>query len=281
MYQKLEILRVHERISICLRKKFSNINNVTASQVLDQNDINELVSHDDGYRLLESLPSSPSYWQREGKEIKAMIRQKGVPTFFITLSAAETKWGELLRILKKIRDGVWMSIDECLNLSFLEKADLIRNDPITCARYFDHRIKLLLNVMRSKSGMFKTHPIYDFYWRIEVQKRGSLHLHGLFWMKNAPKFQKEDPSNLPDIIKFIDTYCTTNIDVLKDENLQQYMKHKHTNTCRREIKNGYMCRFKIPKPPMPETKILCPLQDNGNKCETELCHNNYKKFVTY
>jgi hypothetical protein len=36
------------------------------------------------------------------KEVMAMVRQLVVPTFFLTLSAAETRWRELLVALVKI-----------------------------------------------------------------------------------------------------------------------------------------------------------------------------------
>lgn len=105
MYKKLELLNISQRISICLRKKCTKNTAFTASQMLDDSFVDNLIQHDDGFKLLETLPSSPAYWQKEGKEIRAMIRQLGLPTFFITFSAAETKWGELLRILKKIADN--------------------------------------------------------------------------------------------------------------------------------------------------------------------------------
>jgi len=37
----------------------------------------------------------------EKKELMAMIRQLGPPTFFLTLSAAEKNWPELLKYLKE------------------------------------------------------------------------------------------------------------------------------------------------------------------------------------
>lgn len=75
-----------------------------------------------------------------------------------------------------------------LKKPFVEKARLIKSDPITCARYFDHRIRELLKLIKHKKGIFKNNKCIHFYWRVEVQQRGSLHLHWLFWLENAPVF---------------------------------------------------------------------------------------------
>jgi len=103
-----------------------------------------------------------------------MIRQLGIPTLFITLSAAEAHWPELLVILKKVQDGKNISEEEAANLSYEEKAYLIRQDPITCARYFDHRLRTAFSLLfKSKTGIFHPYILKDFTWRIEFQHRGN------------------------------------------------------------------------------------------------------------
>ena len=39
--------------------------------------------------------SSPPYVEHKRKDLMAMISQLGIPTLFISLSAADTKWLEL------------------------------------------------------------------------------------------------------------------------------------------------------------------------------------------
>lgn len=112
--------------------------------------MNSLIQHDEGYKMLENLSSSPSYWKKEVQENRAMIRQLGIPNFFITLSSAETQWNELLKILMKVAKNIDISKENAENLSFEAKAKLIRNDPVTCTRYFDHRIRHFLNLIKSK-----------------------------------------------------------------------------------------------------------------------------------
>ena len=54
-----------------------------------------------------------------------MMRQLSCPTFFLILSAAETKWLELLKILKEILDGVKFSDDDIIALQWCERTDLV------------------------------------------------------------------------------------------------------------------------------------------------------------
>lgn len=105
-----------------------------------------------------------------------------MPTFFITLSAAETHWPELLKMLKKTLDGEDnANVDD---LSFSEKCRLIKGDPVTCARYFNHRLKLIIKALdKSGGGPFGSFKVEEYYYRIEFQHRGSPHAHMLFWIK--------------------------------------------------------------------------------------------------
>ena len=45
-------------------------------------------------------------------------------------------------------DDVKLPTDAVLELQWNERAELIRRDPVTCARYFDHRSKELFRVLR-------------------------------------------------------------------------------------------------------------------------------------
>jgi len=78
-----------------------------------------------------------------------MIRQFGLPTFFITLSVAESKWNELLVILSLLLDSRDITEEEAAALSSAEKATLIRSDPVTFSRYFDCRFRQLMKLFKS------------------------------------------------------------------------------------------------------------------------------------
>lgn len=217
--------------------------------------MDNLVQHDDGYKLLKHIRSSPSYWQDRQKVLMAMIRQRGIPTLFITLSAAEVKWSELIVILMEVLDSLKITEQTAEEMTWEEKADLIRRDPITCSRYFDHRFRQChKHIILSKSGIFKDQPVEDYFTRIEFQHRGSPHMHGLYWLKDTPKFDEDVPESFTACSAFIDKYisCTAQVDGV----IQQ--SHKHTRCCEVKYKGTVKCRFGMPYPPMASTQILLP-----------------------
>lgn len=138
-------------VQVYLRKK-RGTTKVTAKQARNKDFVASLLKHDEGYQVWKNLRSSPSYWAGKSKEVIAMIRQLGKCTFFITLSAAETKWNELIIGLKKLQTGELISENDAKLLSSKEKADLIRSDPVTCMRNFERRIRKAHTLLFKKSN---------------------------------------------------------------------------------------------------------------------------------
>ena len=76
-----------------------------------------------------------------------MIRQLSLPTWFMSFSAADTRWTDLLKMLAKLNDGIEYSEKELEHLTWQEKTRLVQKDPVTCSRYFDHRVREFLNTV--------------------------------------------------------------------------------------------------------------------------------------
>src|SRR5207237_5112472 len=140
-------------------------------------------------------------------------------------------------ILEDVLHKRKITIEDVDGLSWEYKADMIRRDPITCSRYFDFRVRMCHKHLLGSGGIFKEHPIIDYFTRIEFQHRGSPHLHGLYWCQNAPKFEEENPGSFVQCCMFIDKYISCNSDT---EGII-HQSHKHTDTCqvRCEQKNIY------------------------------------------
>nr|KAG5686477.1 hypothetical protein BaRGS_030059 [Batillaria attramentaria] len=260
-YKKMEMTRVSGAIQTCLRKA-AGARGYTAKDMLNNESVSAVIKSNDGFRVLKSVRGSPPFWELKKKELLAMVRQLGCPTFFFTLSAAETKWPELLVILGKVLRQSDMTKDEATALSFQEKTALLREDPVTCARYFDHRFRALFNkVLKSAAGPLG--EIVDFFYRVEFQHRGSPHIHGLLWIKDAPVYDSEDPDSAPPVVEFIDRYITCH-KPQEDQPTHEEVKlqqHKHSHTCLKQKGKEKTCRFGIPHYPMPETMILEPIKD--------------------
>lgn len=147
--KKSQSKQLASAVNIALKKTVGN-KKMTATQALDKAFVNETIAKDNAFRILGNITGSPSYWEKQKKNVLAMVRQLGIFTFFITLSAAETHWTELLKILKKTVDNE--DDFDVSNLDFAEKSRLIRSDPVTCALYFDHRFKELKKTWTNVKG---------------------------------------------------------------------------------------------------------------------------------
>lgn len=141
----------------------------------------------------------PHHTGRVQKDVFAMIKQLGVPTWFCSFSAAETRWVPLLQCLAKLVKQKELTEQETIEMTWQEKCELIKSDPVTCARYFDNRIQCFLNSVLKRHSQ-PIGEIADYFGRIEFQQRGSPHIHLLVWIKNAPVYGQ---SHLSDVISFI------------------------------------------------------------------------------
>jgi hypothetical protein len=154
---------------------------------------------------------SSAYWEQQKRNVLAMVRQFGVFTLFITLTAAETHWEELLKILKRTVDKE--SDADVSSLDFEEKSRLIRSDPASCALYFQHRFKEVLKTWCNvEDGPFGNHKIQYSYYRIEFQHRGSPHVHMILWLEEAPLFDADKPASFKSVEESIDEIITTDSD---------------------------------------------------------------------
>jgi PIF1-like helicase/Helitron helicase-like domain at N-terminus/UvrD-like helicase C-terminal domain len=263
MFKKRQINMLKQAVSLYLRIGKCEPN-LTAGKMLDAGFVESLITKDSAFKVLCGDRSSPSYWQNKMKQLMAMIRQIGIPTFFLTLSAAETKWNELLVILMKVVYNRDITEAEAEALSYAEKCDLIRKDPVTCARYYDKRVRFLFKILQSENGPFGEFIITDLYIRIEFQQRGSPHVHALLWLNGAPMFVTGDQLSKQSCEQFIDAFITCGKDSndIELEPLVKYQTHKHSKSCGRMCNGEMTCRFGIPHFPMPMTCILEPLEED-------------------
>ena len=253
--KKLQIRQIQGSAILSLRKCQTKGKTFTAGDLKSESSVNRLINLDEGFRVLRNLRGSPPYFERCKKDLFAMIRQLDNPTWFCSFSAAETRWIHLIKILGRLIDNKDYTDDEVRQMSWQRKSELIQKDPVTCARNFEHMVQLFIHNF-IKSSCHPIGEVVDFFYCVEFQQRGSPHIHGLFWIKNAPEYGKDCDE---DIIKFVDSYvsCKADSDDLSD--LVNLQRHKHSKTCK---KRGHpICRFNFPLPPMPKTMILEPLSE--------------------
>lgn len=185
--KKIQIKQVSDKVNLALRCK-SQGKKITAEQVLNPSFAEKIVKLNEGYYIFRTLRNSPAYLSSKKKDVFAMIRQLGLPTWFISLSSADTRWQDLLKTLSTL-NGKTLSQEEIEDLTWNEKSKLVKQDPVTCARFFDNRVQLFINTFL-KSPHNPLGVVTDLFRRVEFQNRGSPHIHMLLWASDAPKIKK-------------------------------------------------------------------------------------------
>ena len=136
-----------QKVSFALRRKQTKGQTINAQMLLHSKD--EIANLNDGYQIFKSIRNTPPYFESKKKDLMAMIRQLGIPTIFFSLSAADTKWIDLLMAIAKINNANQTPIsnsyvtsqDELSNLSWADKCDMISRKPTICARFFNNPCK--------------------------------------------------------------------------------------------------------------------------------------------
>ena len=276
-HKKLQMKQISDKVNLAVRRCKKRGQKITAAEARDSNYLDKLVNLDEGYYIFRQLRNSPAYLEMRKKDIFAMIRQLSLPTWFMSLSAADTRWTDLLKMLAKLNDGIDYSEKELEKLTWQEKTKLVQKDPVTCSRYFDHRVQEFLNTIL-KSSCEPVGKVLDYFYRVEFQQRGSPHIHMLVWVEDAPTLETNSEE---EIIRFVDQYLTCSTDNEKTANLVNLQSHKHSRTCRKKGKP--ICRFGFPLPPLPRTMLLYPLEENVDKykkknAELQKAMNEYKEI---
>ncbi|XP_065942676.1 uncharacterized protein [Magallana gigas] len=246
--QVIEKTQISIRKTISLNEKGKAIN---SDMLRNPEILSKLLRNDEAIRFMQPIRGTPAYWSAIQKDLFAMLRQLGIPTWFCSFSSAEYRWNDAISsLLKQQCDERNPDV-----LDWTEKNEILRSNPVTVARMFEHRFRIFQrDVIQSPSEPIG--KIVDFFQRVEFQQRGSPHMHCLFWVENAPKIDVDGKQAVTD---FIDKYVTC---AVPDENedselrrvvldVQQHSKN-HSKSCK---KNGVECRFNFPRPPSQRTFI--------------------------
>ncbi|KAL6484420.1 hypothetical protein MHYP_G00064660 [Metynnis hypsauchen] len=243
-------MSIQLRKAKCMTRDGHRIN---SALLQDKQELDKLVRNNEGTRFMQPLRGTPAYWQKTLRDLFAMLRQLGTPTFFCTFSAAEMRWPEVITAIKA-QQGETVDFSA---LDWSEKCEILRSNPVTAMRMFEKRVEALMNLIQSPAQPIG--EVIDYFYRVEFQQRGSPHIHCLFWVKDAPEFENDMDQ---DVCDFIDRYISCKLpDPNTDAELHRIVSEvqthsrNHSKSCK---KNNKHCRFGFPKPPMAKTIITRP-----------------------
>jgi hypothetical protein len=168
-----------------------------------------------------------------------MVQKIGLPNLFVTLTQNDS-WPELKQLLQKYPK---------------DKRATIFN-PVDVSEYFFKRFGLVLNEIKKKNGIFGN--VEHYWYRVEFQNRGAIHIYMLLWLK-------EDPVKSQ-------TVCAQ-IPILTDKEpesslIKEYVEKYQIHTCRpnRCFMNSYgnkpllRCKYGFPY----KEQLNDELQPNGS-----------------
>ena len=80
-----------------------------------------------------------------------MVKQLGIPTWFMTLSSADLRWPELFQIISRIQ-GKDIADEEVDALCYDEKCEMLNLNPVIVAKHSQYRVETFFTeVLLSKS----------------------------------------------------------------------------------------------------------------------------------
>ena len=247
----VESKQVNDQVYIALRQTQGRLfrgEALTAGNIRNQQVINQMIRTNDAYCFLKNVRGTPPYFRKVMYDVLAMIRQLGLPTWFITLSAADMQWPDVLQTIAR-QYGTNLTDEQVHSMSFEERSKLLRQNPVTAARHFQYRLNTLFNTFL-KSPAHPLGELLDYAVRIEFQARGSPHAHAILWIKDTPQLGQGSDA---EVCEFIDRYVQCSIPENSDfaKFVTKSQMHRYSSTCRK----GGKCRFHYPRPPSPYTMI--------------------------
>ena len=96
---------------------------VTAGILHNPEALQQLVRTEQAYKFLKNIRGSPAYWQNELYDVLAMLHKLGIPTWFLTLSAADLHWPEMIQAVA-YQFGRKLSREDVLKMSMAERSNI-------------------------------------------------------------------------------------------------------------------------------------------------------------
>ena len=143
---------------------------ITARQLQNPAVVAQLVRNEQAYKFLKNVRGSPAYWQDQLYDVLAVLRILSIPTWFLTLSAADLHWPEMIQAVA-VQFGKKLSQKDVLKISTAERSRYLHQNHITGVQMFQHRVEAFF----SEYLLSDTHPlghITDYVINIEFQMRG-------------------------------------------------------------------------------------------------------------
>lgn len=227
----LERDAISQNITITTRKHFQQ--DISVKELKDPLKVSRLLSENQLFTTFRNIRGSPQYFKQMHLDMMAKLRQLGPYTFFITGSAAEFHWPQVIRTVAQ-QYGESLTDTQIASMNWEAKRLWLQRNPVTAARQIDY----IFEQLWGKVILSSSHPVgqvlnYDL--RKEMQGRGTAHFHAAIHVKDAPKLDIDSDSIF---VAFADKYIKCelpdkDIDPTLHELVLARQCHHHTRTCKK------------------------------------------------
>ena len=80
-----------------------------------------IVRNEQAYKFLKNVRGLSAYWQDQLYDVLAMLQILGIPTWFLTLSAADLHWPEMIQAVA-VQFGRKLSQKDVLKMSIADRS---------------------------------------------------------------------------------------------------------------------------------------------------------------
>ena len=122
-------------------------------------------------RYAAKVQGSSTYWFQRYLELRALLDDKGPPTFFWTVSSADNYWPEMHNLMMHDTSQPSRSV----------RVQAVINNPHMADWFFTAKLSEFVD-----HWLYKTLDAQWHWYRFEYQARGSTHAHGCAKLKNDP-----------------------------------------------------------------------------------------------
>ena len=94
---------------------------ITAGMLQNPTALQHLVQIGQAYKFLKNIRGSPAYWQHDLYDVLAMLHSFGILTWFLTLSAADLHWSEMIQAFA-LQPGRRLSRDDVMKMGIAQRS---------------------------------------------------------------------------------------------------------------------------------------------------------------
>ena len=121
--------KINNCVSTALRMRKRGVRLTAGDLEEDNPDVREAK-----FSFMHDIRGTSAYWARSRSDLLTLLRTLGVPSFFITLSADDCNWPDLMKVLLELEGD---TVTDPSSLSAARKREFMQNHPVTVTRHFN------------------------------------------------------------------------------------------------------------------------------------------------